>query len=99
MTNISIVTNGKPRGLICLADLSEKERADFGYIGEDDSYSPRLFRYKGEVYDTCEFMRADRDMFGGLRAWHGYQSDSYFSGVVVRYCDDYEQVIVGRYNC
>jgi hypothetical protein len=31
------------------------------------------------------------------QGWDGYRSDSYFSGIVVRYVDDGERVIAGLY--
>ena len=32
-----------------------------------------------------------------LKVWDGYLSDSFFSGVLVRYADDCESVVVARY--
>lgn len=53
----------------------------------------RFFNYKNAWFDTCEFMRTP----SALNAWDGYQSDTFFSGTLVRYVDDFERVIVGRY--
>lgn len=30
--------------------------------------------------------------------WDGYVSETYFSGIVVRFADDYSRVIVGSYT-
>jgi len=46
MDEIKIVTDNKPRELKCFMDLSERERADFDYIKNDDFYSQRFVRYK-----------------------------------------------------
>ena len=103
MANLTIITNNRPRDLLCLADIPKRiASSEFGYIDGEEFYSLRIVAYRGEYYDVCEFMRTPNDEtarqeLNGLAAWDGYQSDSYFSGVVVRYVDDYERVIVGRY--
>ena len=95
MTNVTIKSNHHERELRCMFDLPEKARVDFTYVQGDDQYSLRLFQYKGEWYDVNEFMiTRDVPAFAG---WHGYQSDSFFSGVLIRYTDDFEAVAVGRY--
>ncbi len=95
-----IITNGQPRNLIALCDLAPAEAADFDYIKGEDVYSPRLFRYKGAVYDSNEFTAPSREVPPErpfLAAWDGVQADTYFSGILIRYVDDFERVIVGRY--
>lgn len=91
---MEIRTNNRPRHIICGFELSDKEKQGFEYLAADlDTAS--FFRYKGQVYDLGEFMRIGEN--SPLSGWHGYASDSYFSGIVVKYCNDYESVIVGRY--
>ena len=90
---MEIITNNVPRDLLCWHDLTPEEREDFDYIKESEEFDYRFFRYKGEVYDSHEFERAP-DSFKG---WDGYQSDTYFSGVLVKYTKDYYQIIAGRY--
>lgn len=92
---MEIITNNVPRDLICWHDLTPEEREDFDYIEDkyDERLSPRLFRYKGEVYDLHEFELAS----DSLKGWDGYQADTYFSGVLVKYTKDYYQIIAGRY--
>lgn len=108
MGTLTIKTNHQPRDLIALADIPAEYRADFDYIAADDAYTPRLFAYRGHYYDAHEFMRTPRDEaarqeLNALAAWDGYQSDSYFSGVVIRYPHDatwgadFGRVIVGTY--
>jgi hypothetical protein len=100
---LTITTNNRPRDLVCLADLPAKARADFDYITGDDAYSPRLFAYRGRWYDANEFMRmTDVQAFRGegRNAWDGYQSDTYFSGVLIRWrMKDIseDQVVVGTF--
>lgn len=108
MNNLTITTNNVPRDLITFADLTEKEREWFDYVDAEEHYSPRFVRYRGEAYDTHEFVAirprsqavgfqhgVDED--SPLLGWHGIQTDSYFSGTLVRYMEDYERVVVGRY--
>lgn len=97
---MKIITNNKPRHIIYGFELSNKEKEQFDYLDNIDECS--FFRYKGEIYDMGEFMRiargqAPHPLRPGWERWHGYSSDSYSSGVLVRYTSDYESVIVGRY--
>jgi hypothetical protein len=89
---LTIKTNNVPRDVLYWFDLSDKERKDFDYIKDDES--PTFFRYRGNVYDLGEFMR---HAFPDLSGWDGYSPDSYFSGVVVRFVDDYDRVVCGTY--
>ena len=63
----------------------------FGYIMDEDRYSERLFRYRGEWYDVDEFspapatVGADNQMIQHLPGWDAFQSDSYFSGIAVKF--------------
>ena len=98
MDAIKVITNNVAREIIYWHELSEKERAEFDYCDEFSQF----FRYKGELYHLGEFMAVDhwRECLpDAFRGWDGYQSDSFFSGVLVRYRNNYESVIVGRYFC
>lgn len=93
---MKIITNNHARDLICFADLTAKEQKEFDYLEEDEHYTPQFFRYKGNAYDVNEFMRATAPEFKG---WEGFRSDTFFSGTLVKYANDYESVIVGRWYC
>lgn len=92
---LEIITNNVPREIIYYWDLTEKEKKEFDWIenGEESDYS--FFRYKGKVYCLANFMRIDNN--DDLKGWHGYSCDSYFSGTLVKYCEDNDFVIVGSY--
>ena len=99
---LRIVTNNVPRDVLYDYELTADERAEFDYLkwdaierGED---SATFFRYKGRLYDLGEFMTT-RGMpeFSPLVKWDGYHSDSFFSGIVVRYVEECERVIVGTF--
>lgn len=79
-------------------ELSEKERDEFDYLESDQLDHTTFIRYKGEVYDLNEFMRIDSYVSSNCQfdGWYGYASDSFFSGVLIRYVGD-GQVVVGRY--
>jgi hypothetical protein len=100
MSNITIACNYQFRDVLYWYDLTDKERKEFDYLLTSEKCSTdeaNFFRYRGVVYDLGEFMRVDGAMFGQLSKWDGYQSDSYFSGIVVRYNKDFDAVIAGTY--
>lgn len=96
---LTVRTNNVPRDVLDAWDLSHSEREDFDYLDWDaierGEESGSFFRFKGSVYDLAEFTVAP----SSLGDWDGYQSDSYFSGTLVRYCDNHERVIVGTFYC
>lgn len=93
---MQIITNNKPRPLVALADLPIKTQADFDYVLPDDG-SCRFVKYKGAWYDVYDSQNIGRELgFDQFKGWHGIVSDSFFSGVLFKLCDD-DQVIVGRY--
>lgn len=105
----TIKTNNTPRPVLYWWELSDKERKEFDYIDESKGDVFNTFiRYKGQVYDLGEFVRIERkrtnpfticpDDDSPLLNWQGAMSDSYFSGLVVKYVDDCESVIVGSYS-
>lgn len=100
MNTVSVRTNNVPRDVVEAFELTADERREFDYVdweavdrGED---SPTFFRYKGGLYDLGEFLAVDFHAHAALRPWNGYRGDSFFSGLVVRYVDDFERVVVGE---
>lgn len=99
---ITIITNHRERPVVEAYELNRDEREEFDYIDwpavDRGEASASFVRYKGELHDLGEFTHtSDLHQAPELRTWHGYQSDSFFSGLVVRYSDDFEYVVVGRY--
>jgi hypothetical protein len=91
-----ITTNNRPRPLACFADLPAKVQADFDYV-ENYDLSYRFVQYKGWWYDVYDSQSITRELgFDQFKGWHGIVSDSFFSGVLFKLCDDGE-VVVGRY--
>ena len=110
---MQIKTNNQARPVLYSYELTEKERQEFDYIEDIDNSDccASFVRYKGHVYDLGEFVRlVERSKQVGfehgcehgspLLKWHGIMTESYFSGLLVRYADEYcETVIVGSYSC
>ena len=100
---LTIRTNNVPRPVLEPYELTAEEQFDFDYLDwaklMTGNASASFFRYKGQVYDLGEFgytggLPADNP----LRKWDGYISDTFFSGVVVRYTGAYlDEVIVGTF--
>lgn len=101
---MKVTTNHVPRDIIDASQLTLKEQEEFDYLdwaalerGEDTA---SFFRYGGQVYDIGEFT-TDYGILKGsglpseLIGWDGYMTESAFSAIVVKYCNDYESVIVG----
>jgi hypothetical protein len=116
-TAITIRTNNVPRDVINAWELTAAEQAQFDYLDweaiEDGRDSAQFFRYRGELYDLSQFsrvihpdaqrahpMECSEPAFQG---WDGYMSDSFFSGMLIRWAHDenghpdFERVIVGVY--
>lgn len=103
-STVQVVTNNVPRPVIDAWQLTTKERAEFDYLDweaiEQGSDSASFFRYRGQLYDLGEFsadygITKDAGLPAHLTTWDGYRSDSFFSGVVIRYSEDFEYVTVG----
>jgi len=90
-------------------ELTAEERAEYDMLDwaaiEDGSDSASFVRYRGQIYLLSDFS-ADWGLTRGsglppeLAGWHGHLSDSFFSGVVIRYRvdeDDAEVVELGTF--
>lgn len=94
---MQIITNNQQRPIIQAYELREEEQKEFDYIDFNDDCSASFFKYKGELYDLGEFFTTQELHDSKVKEWDGYQSDNYFSGIVIKYSQDYESVIVGTY--
>lgn len=93
MEKLTIKSNYHERELLTYEELTEKEKDEFDYsMKEEDMY----FRYKGNVYPMGDIMRLEKhNPFPDY--WDGYCSESFFSGILVKVCDDTDWIIVGQY--
>jgi len=103
METFTIKTNGVPRDVIEGYELSESGRSEFDYLDwqaiDEGSASASFFRYKGEVYDLGEFLAVREGFTPHLDGWDDYMTDSFFSGVAVKYVENGERVIVATFYC
>jgi hypothetical protein len=87
VNSITIKTNHRARHTLDWHELTAKERKKFDYLDSDEKQIGATFvRYRGWTYDLGEFTRVPAEMFQGK--WDGYSSDSFFSGVLIKYVDD-----------
>jgi len=86
---LEIITNNHRREVVYGFELTDKERKKFDYYNDEQINELVFFRYKGEVYELGEFMVTS----GKLKkaGWDGFRSDSFFSGLAIRYPSDDEQ--------
>lgn len=64
-------------------------------LEEDFDWLPRyendyFIHYRGSWYHLSEFMRVPPDA-KDMAGWHGHHSDSFFSGILIRVCEDGER--------
>ena len=102
---LEIRSNYHARPLIYGYELTENEKKEFDYMENVDE--GLFFRFKNQLYDIGEIIRIDENTpFPDF--WQGYASDSFFSGILVRLCDDTDAdrlslscasdcVIIGQY--
>jgi len=95
---LTIRTDNKYRNLIYGYELSDKERAEFDYISENEIMMHDFIKYKGVIYDPCEFIRCGGNGAGTeWKNWDGYFSCSAWHGVLIKYSADFEQVKIAQY--
>ena len=99
MASLTVRTNNVPRDYLFGCYIQGKERQEmleqFNYLTEEEFDQQSFVNYKDYWYDLGEFMRVDSQ--SELCKWQGYRSDSYFSGIVVRYVEDNERIVMGTY--
>lgn len=94
---LTVTTNNHHRPVLQAWELTDAERAEFDYLDwaaiEAGNDSASFFRYRGQVYDLGDFVESPPLEVNG---WDAFQSDSFFSGIVIRYCQgDEDSVVVG----
>lgn len=91
---MNIITNNQPRPIIYGCELPEKVKRDFDYYDQNELDNATFFKYRGQYYDLGDFLRCGQECFAN---WHGYRSDSFFSGLLVRLSSCGDFVTVGSY--
>jgi hypothetical protein len=92
---LTIKTNHQWRDLVYRSDVPAKVLADqFDYQDAEET-TDGFFYYRDYWYHLDGFMRIENNP--DLKGWDAYASDSYFSGVLIKFSDDCEQIKIGRY--
>lgn len=100
---MDIKTNNVSRDLLCLAEFSAADQAkirkQYDWMDADKLEGTcQFFKYRNCFYHLSDFMSTSCEATGDLAGWDGYAGDSYFSGTLIKYADEYgDRVIVGRY--
>lgn len=91
---MKITTNNQQRAIMFWHDLPASAQDEYESISDTGS---SFFKYKGNYYAFDDFSGCKDD--GPFDGWNGYISETAFSGVVVRYCDDWnnDSVIAGSF--
>jgi hypothetical protein len=76
--------------------LTDKEKKEFDWMDQEKQQSADFVRYKGWVYYINDFMACPKG--NEMEGWDGYEADSYFSGILLKWPDkfDMDRVIMAR---
>ena len=94
---MKIKTNNVPRSVLYGYELPKEQRKEFDWLSDEEFNEAGFVKHKGSYYALSEFMRCDNAAYP-LSNWQGYYSDSYFSGILIKY-RDCDSVVVGQYSC
>ena len=97
MSELKIITNNHWRQFKYREEVPENIlSSDFDYLNEEDSIDG-FFCYRGTWHHLSEYMRIENHSDKNFSSWHGYASDSFFSGTVIRVSEDCEMYQIGLY--
>jgi hypothetical protein len=93
---VTIKTDNKWKPFVYRHDVPSKVLASqFDYQNPED-VSDGFFKYRGYWYHLDGFLWFSE--LAEFKGWHGYASDSYFSGLVIKLSKDGESYMVGTYT-
>jgi hypothetical protein len=104
-----VTTNNVPREIIEAWELTATEREQFDFLDwqaiEDGRDSAQFFRYRRELYYLGDFMAWSAftvsDTPDWMTRWHAYSSDSFSTGLLLRYADNdftgESGIVIGSY--
>ena len=95
---MKIKTNNVPRLLLSFFDLPVREQNEYDYLKVIERYDNRFVRYKGSFYDVFDSQTTHGlPIDSPLKSWDSFIGESYFSGVVFRFVDFNDKIVVGSY--
>lgn len=91
MSDLTIRTNNHLYPILYWYELTAKEQARFDWLETEEKQSEATFiRYKGWTYSLDEFMRIENHSDPKFSSYDGYLSDTFFSGVLIKFSKDNE---------
>ena len=93
MNKIDITTNHHARDVLWGFQLTKKERDDFSVLGENLD-EKTFMRYKKRVYPINDFRPISKSS-PFPSEWDGYRSDSFISGLLIKFISDCDKVVLG----
>jgi len=95
---MKIVTNNRERYFVCGHEVPARVMAEqFGHLDDVSKCVDGFFKYCNHWYHISDFIRIENHGDAGFSTWDGYASDSFFSGIVIKFFDDCESYKVGTY--
>lgn len=98
---LRIKTDHKYKNPIYGYELTAKEKLDFDYLSAEELETREFLRYRNNVYDLGDFMRIDPQYSfnceNEFHKWDGYISDSFFSGILIKWDTECERVKIATY--
>jgi len=108
---MEIITNNQNRPFLYGYEIPETVlNSDFDWL-DDEEKSDGFIKYRGRFYHVSEFSaitpassdispsRGHYDHENSLKDWHGIYTDSAFSGVLVKFSDDFESYQIATCYC
>ncbi len=96
---VKIFGNNHLVPLIYGNELSDKEKKEYDFLDEEELETSQFFRFKNWTYYLGNFMRlSNNSPFENCPIkFDGHAGDTFFSGVLVTFCEDNEFVKVYTY--
>ena len=91
-----IITDHKWKQFKYGYEVPEKVKNDFDWLEEEEKDDGWIY-YRKNWYHESDFMRIDNNNPFYSLGWHGYHSDSFFSGVLIQISDDGEGYKIATY--
>lgn len=100
--NVTIISNNHDYPIIYGFELTDKQKKEFDYMDEETLESSQFVFYKNWLYCFDSFMNLHNKIYEPnppecFKGWDGYSSDSYFSGVLIKFSNSGDSVKIARY--
>ncbi len=97
MSELTIITNHNHRCFLYGHEVPEAIMADqFDHLDEGEQHDG-FIHYRNYWYHVSDFMRIANHPDSEFSSWHGYASDSFFSGVLIRLTNAGDSYQIGTY--